>query len=170
MSKTIVLYQSKYGSTARYAQWLGEALGCEVLENKKLQPGRLNDYDTILLGGHLHAGGIAGISFLQKNYEQLKHKHIRVFGVGASPSDPEMIEQCRQRMRLPDVPFFYFRGAWQQDKMTWIDRKLCSMLKKALQKKDSSTFAPWEKALVESIDGNFDWTDKRFLEPLLESL
>ena len=28
--KSIVVYESKYGSTERYAKWIGEELGCRV--------------------------------------------------------------------------------------------------------------------------------------------
>ena len=35
MSKGIIIYKSKYGSTKKYAQWLKEATGFEVMEVKK---------------------------------------------------------------------------------------------------------------------------------------
>ncbi len=35
MSKAIVLYQSKYGAAKKYALWLAEELGCDLLETKQ---------------------------------------------------------------------------------------------------------------------------------------
>ena len=35
----IVLYESKYGSTQRYAKWIGEELNCKVLKISDCLPG-----------------------------------------------------------------------------------------------------------------------------------
>ena len=32
--KSIIIYESKYGSSEKYAKWLGEALSCEVAKRK----------------------------------------------------------------------------------------------------------------------------------------
>ena len=40
MNKAIVLYQSKYGATRKYAEWIAEALGCSAVETKKADVGR----------------------------------------------------------------------------------------------------------------------------------
>ena len=51
--------------------------------------------------------------------------------------------------------------------MTWLDRKLCGMLKKMVAEKESATYEPWEAALMEA-SGNCDWTNKEALKPLIE--
>lgn len=35
MNKTVVIYESKYGSTRRYAQWIAKELGCPLFERKR---------------------------------------------------------------------------------------------------------------------------------------
>ena len=37
-------------------------------------------------------------------------------------------------------------------------------------KKDPSTYEPWEKALIEAFDNKNDWTDKKYIEPILKCL
>lgn len=64
--KAVVVYKSKTGYVKRYAEWIGEALGCEILENKGLRAASLQKYDMIILGGGLYAGSINGIGFLKK--------------------------------------------------------------------------------------------------------
>jgi len=34
MEKIVIMYQSKYGATKKYAQWLSEELGCDLMETK----------------------------------------------------------------------------------------------------------------------------------------
>ena len=70
--KPVVLYASRYGHTQRYAQWLGESLGCPVWNVKGLSPASLASYDTIVLGGSLYAGGMGGLSFLTRHAKSQK--------------------------------------------------------------------------------------------------
>ena len=79
MSKGIILYQSKYGSTKKYAQWLKEATGFEVMEVKKAKADTINGYDTVVMCGAVYASGIAGVSYLRKNKNMLAGKRTAVF-------------------------------------------------------------------------------------------
>ena len=54
--------------------------------------------------------------------------------------------------------------------MSFKDRVLCGALKKAISKKDPDTYEPWMKALMSVGEGNYDWTDRKYLEPILDYL
>lgn len=171
--KGIILYKSKYGTTKKYAGWLSEATGFEMLETSKATVAGLKDYDTIILGGGIYAHGIAGIAFLKKNFQALKDKKLIVFCDGASPFEQSAFDEIRNfnmKGELSDIPVFYCRGCFDLSRMTFIDRKLCQMLQKAVAKKDASECAVWEKALLEAGDKPGDWTDKAYLEPILKEL
>ncbi len=71
---------------------------------------------------------------------------------------------------LQEVPLFYGRGMWDESRMTFVDRNLCKLLRKSVAKKDASTYEPWMKALMCAAGQSCDWTDKRYLHPLLERL
>jgi flavodoxin len=42
MNKTLIIYNSKYGYTKKYAQWLSEALNADICESKNLKSKNLN--------------------------------------------------------------------------------------------------------------------------------
>lgn len=151
MGKGIILYQSKYGSTKKYAQWLEEATGFEVMEVKKAKADTINDYDTVVLCGAVYASGIAGVSYLRKNKNMLAGKRTAVFCVGASPYDEKALGEIKEhnlKEDLKEIPMFYGRGAWDEEGMTFTDRTMCRMLQKAVGKKDPSTYEPWMKAVM----------------------
>ena len=75
----VILYQSKYGATKRYAEWLSEETGFKCKETKKADINEIIEYDSIILGGGIYASGIAGLSFLKKNINKLADKKIIVF-------------------------------------------------------------------------------------------
>ena len=138
MKSCVVLYQSKYGTTKKYAEWLAEELSCDLIETKKATIEQIEKYKTIILGGGIYASGIAGISFLKKYHERLKNKKVIVFAVGASPYDEKAIAALREhnfKEEYSHIPLFYCRGAWNEAVMSWTDRLLCSLLKKLLRKK-----------------------------------
>lgn len=170
MKQGIILYRSKYGATKKYADWICEATGFDTIEAVKADIRQMEQYETIVLCGGIYASGIAGISFFRKNYSRLKTKKIAIFCVGASPYDETAFEEVKAhnlKDDLKNIPVFYGRGAWDQENMKFADRMLCKMLQKAVAKKDPKDYEPWERALI-STDGKVcDWTDKKYLEPLL---
>ncbi len=169
----IILYQSKYGATKRYADWLSEETGFGCIETKKAKIEDIKQYGTIILGGGIYASGIAGLSFLKKHIQELKGKRIIVFCDGASPYQKNAFEQIvahNMTDALADIPCFYCRGAWDMDNMNIVDRNLCRMLQKAVAKKNPDDYELWEKALMEAGDKKCDWTDKSYIEPILEAI
>ena len=60
MERTIVIYKSKYGATDKYAAWIGEELNCPVVELGDFDKKTIDNYDNIIYGGGVHAGGIRG--------------------------------------------------------------------------------------------------------------
>ena len=171
--KGVILYQSKYGATKMYAEWLSEETGFKCIETKKADINEIITYDTIILGGAIYASGIAGLSFLKKNIRKLAGKKIVVFCCGASPYEEKAIQQIREHNMqgdLSDIPFYYCRGAWNMGAMSFKDRTLCKLLRKSVAKKDPSEYELWEKALMEAGDDKCDWTDKKYLDPIIECI
>lgn len=171
--KGIILYKSKYGATERYAQWLSEETGFEIKENSKVSVSDVKKYDVLILGGGIYASGVAGLDFLKKNIDQLSDKKIIVFCDGASPYEEKAFEEIRKhnmKGKLQDIPFYYCRGAWDMGAMTLVDRNLCKMLRKAVAKKDPADYEVWENALMAAGENKCDWTDKSYLNPIIEEL
>lgn len=63
MKKGIIIYQSKYGATKKYAEWLVEMTGFDCIETPKVTLNAAMQYETIILCGGIYASGIAGLSF-----------------------------------------------------------------------------------------------------------
>ena len=169
----IILYQSKYGATKKYADWLSEETGFKCVETKKADIRDIVKYDTVILGGGIYASGIAGLSFLKKNIKRLKGKKIIVFCSGASPYEEKAFEEIRKRnmkAALAGIPLFYCRGAFNMKEMSFKDRTLCKLLRKAVSKKDPADYESWEKALMEAGDNKCDWTDKKYIVPIIDSI
>ena len=173
MKKGIIVYQSKYGATKKYAQWLQSMAKFDSIETPNANLDHVIQYKTILLCGGIYASGIAGLSFLKKNIDKLENKKIAILCVGASPYDEKALKEIKAHNlggNLEKIPLFYGRGTWDESNMKFIDRTLCKILQKSVAKKDPSTYEPWMKALMCAAGQTCDWTDKKYLLPLLDYL
>ncbi len=169
MGKTVVVYQSKYGATKKYATWIAEQLSCDILEQSKCDVDLLLGFDTIICGGGIYASSIAGFSFIRKNFELLKDKNLIVFAVGASPHEESTVLALKNHnfpSEMAAVPFFYCRGSFDMNALSFGHKLLTNMMKKMVGKKDPSQMGAMEKSLVYG-EGPSDWTDQTYLVPLL---
>ena len=66
---TVVVYSSQTGFTKRYAEWLAEELGCQVVSLGDEPRFDASGFDVVVLGGWLHAGGLAGKKWLARARE-----------------------------------------------------------------------------------------------------
>lgn len=170
MNPTLILYKSKYGASRAYAAMLAGELSCEAKDLTacpRLDPA---PWERIIFVGGIYASGLPGLTLLRKRCPDLDPGKLAVLCVGASPFDERALDELRKRC-LPKgweaVPLFYGRGAWDEDKMTWTDRALCGLLQKAVAKKSPEALEPWMEALLSARGQAHDWTDPRYLEPLL---
>lgn len=173
MDRMLVLYQSKYGATRRYAEWIGAAMACKCKEVGSAGIWDVRRYQTFVLCGAVYARGITGLSFIRKYFEGLKDKQLLVLAVGANPPTREVIENLKKRNLPPPfahIPLFYLRGTWREREMTLRDRMLVRTAYKALLKRDPATFVPWERTLYEVHTQEYDWVNRLDLEPLIDYL
>lgn len=171
--KTIVTYKSKYGSAKQYAEWLAEELNCEAVDLSKIKKEKLAEYDTIIHGGGLYAGGLAGLSYYKKNSDIIKGKKFIVYATGAAPSyNEEMIKELKKK-NLEGLPteteFFYCAGNYSYPKMTVGHKMMMKMMDNLLKKqiKENGKVDEWAEGFQDIIFSEFRHVDKKFLAPIV---
>lgn len=172
--KIAVIYKSKYGSTKRYAEWIADDVNADLFESSKVKIEDLQNYETIVFGGSLHAVGIKGVKLITDNFELLKNKKIIVFGVGASAERADAIKHVLEYNFNEDIikkiNFFYLRGAFNYSKLSFIDKMLMNALKAKLKMKKEEDLDEDSKGLLASYDNPVDWTDKKAIIPIVECI
>lgn len=175
MNNTVVVYESKYGSTKRYAQWIAEETKADLVKRSEMSVDSLMEYDTIIYGGGLYASGIIGSSIISKNYERIKDKRIIVFTVGLASTDEEevftpIIEKNFSKDMLEKIKFFHLRGAIDYKKLGLIHKSMMAMLKTMICKKDENELSNDDKELLATYGSKVDFVDKNTIVPLLSFL
>lgn len=89
MLKTVIIYESKYGTTRKVAQYLSLVLGpARYTTTTEFQP-EYEDFDFIIMGTPIYSGKILPeISrFLEDNAEWLKGKKVALYSTSISPEE-----------------------------------------------------------------------------------
>ncbi len=174
MKDTIVLYSSRYGNTKRYAEAIAAKLHCPALDVKKGK-WTLSDYETIIFGGGIYAGGIRGASVLVKHFDRIRDKRLFVFTVGiADPSDTNRFSPMLHKIFSPEmrekIQFYHFRGGMDYSKMGFRHRAMMWMLKSMLAKKPPSQRTDEDEGILATYGGKVDFFDERKIAPLVETV
>lgn len=168
--KTVVVYKSKTGFAKRYAEWIAEALQCDLKENVRLSLEDIWGYDTVIYGGGLYAVGINGVNLIKNSYEALKDKNLIVFVTGATPPREEDLKKVWEmnftEEQRKTIKLFYFRGGFDFSKLNMGNKILMSMMKSKL--KNEKVPSDDERGMLEAFDKPVDFTDRNNILPLIK--
>lgn len=172
MKKIAVVYRSKSGYTEKYARWIAEAVGADLMKGEKTKPEDLLNYETIVFGGGMYASGINGINLITDHFSRLKNKKLIVFGVGASPVRPAVVEEIKNRNLNEEqqeaIDFFLLRGGFDYHKLGPVDRILMQIMKMNLKRKKNPT--PDERGMLNAYAHPVDFTGEKWITPIVDKI
>ena len=169
ITKTIMVYCSRYGTTKTYAHWIAEALSCDCIEVAQASNYDLFSYDMVVYGGGLYASGIAGIKKLKKHHL----KQLVLFTVGlADPASTDYSQIIKSNMKsiTADVTkSFHLRGGIDYSRLGIIHKSGMAMLKKVvLDKKTESELTSDDKIMIATYGSKVDFVSKETIKPIID--
>ncbi|EJO5347620.1 flavodoxin [Clostridium botulinum] len=171
--KIAVIYKSKYGSTKKYAKWIANDVKADLFQVSDINIEKLKEYNIIIYGGGLYASGISGISFITKNFHNLKDTKLIVYTVGLASTDKKevfkpIIEKNFTNSMKDYIKFFHFRGGIDYKKLNLVHKAMMGMLKKITAKKSEDNLTQEEREFLNTYGDKVDFTDKNTIEPLVD--
>jgi len=178
MEKVIVIYKSRYGFTKKYAHWIAQELGAELMEAGNIKASELQNYDVIIYGGGLYAGGVNGFSLITKSFQSIADKSLYLFTVGAADvSDGKNINSIRSSLSKVLTPemeskinIFHFRGGIDYPKLSFIHRTMMSTMVKTIKKKPEPELSNEEKIMLATYGQVVDFTDKSAIDGMIAAI
>ena len=194
--RTIVLYSSKYGAAKTYAEWIAAALGCRVCELSAFTKKELGNYDTVIYGGGVQAGGIRGLEQFAKwirsdlKLRQMARrgtiskedaestgafdKQYYIFAVGISLDAEENRQQLRDinfdKDWLRDLPCFFLPGAFDPAKLAGVDKAIIKVAAKMFQDKPQDRTTSEDAKVLHYFETGCDLMDRARIQPLVEAV
>ena len=176
MSKVLIMYFSKYGSTKKYAEWIASELNGDIFNIKNLKQNILKNYDTIILGSGLYAGKIEGINVIIKNYEEIETKKLVLFTCGlADYSKDSNRNNINKRLEkiIPEkikknIKIFYLQGGINYKKLNLKHKIMMGLLKMMTLKKGIVNLNEEDKEFIETYGQILDFTNKKNVEEIIK--
>jgi len=127
---SIIIYKSKYGSTAQYAEWLRDETGFDLYEIKQC-PTDLNKYDTVVIGSYIRAGRLVLAGWIRSHWQILQQKTVLLMLVNVTVDEASQAKIVPQS--LPDeivrhIQVFPVYGRYLPSEMSSVDRTLIKVV------------------------------------------
>ena len=158
--KGAIFFSSKYGSTAEYANWIGNATGLPVfnVKNKEINPA---DYDFLVIGTPIIYYKLHNLKWIEANMVNIENKPIIFFtvsGAGAGPKLDAWFSKSLPKHFTSRMKHVALRGRQVPKQLTWFDRLMLII---------AGLKNPDPVARREEMKG-FDYMDKSSIEPIVK--
>jgi len=161
--RILIAYQSKYGSTRQYAEWIREACSGDLVNAEEELPD-MSGYDILIIGSSVRIGKIVIAPFIQGQWDAMKGKKVILFTTsGTPPSHPrirEIYEKSLPEEIRKEIRYFPLHGRISREQLTLWDKFLMAVGK--IMERD--------EALKKDMGKDFDGVQRESLSPLLEYL
>lgn len=173
----LVVYDSLYGASRRYAQFIAQQSGAGLLERSQVQPGQLAECRELVYGAGIYAGSLTGGHWLAQQWPLLQGKRLLIFACGMlDPQAPGAKEQVRRQLArvlpepmLEQAEIFPLRGAMDYSKMSGKHRGMMAGLRLFLLLKGKKR-TPDEQAVLDSYGKTLDLVDLSSADRILQAL
>lgn len=160
--RAVVAYQSKYGSTRQYAEWISEELSCDLFDLGKDARPDYSRYEVIIFGGYFRMGGIPVASVIKDNWRNIRGKRVILFTASGTPPGHPGIRKAYGRS-LPDeigreIRHFPLRGRLLGKDVGFFDSILVSI----------GRMVEKDEALRAFMSGDFDGVRRENIRPLID--
>ena len=155
-----IFFSSKYGSTAQYANWIGEATGLPVF-NVKDTNADPSKYDFLILGSPIIYYKLSIHKWVKRHLVSMDSKPIIFFSVSGTPAGAKLngwIADSLPEDFISKMNHVALRGRQIPAQLSWYDRMM--LIIGGLTNKDP-------EAGKQELEG-FDFMDKSSIEPILK--
>lgn len=132
--KTLVVYESVYGHTKQYAEWIAQALNADLKLVDAASDLNPQAYDTIVFGGPIYVGKVKRIQWLSSHADALKGKQIILFTTGMTPPDNTQAYAEMMQTQLPSnvalAGVYHLPGVVDPSKLKLSHRMIFKMVRK----------------------------------------
>lgn len=170
--KNIVVYESKYGSTEKYAKWISEELNCKISRLSDMDIKELVNYDNIIFGGYINSGKLQGFNIIYDNIDKLRDKNILVFAVGMANREDESYKNFKYEYfkALNIIKDFYLRGAFDFKSFTFMDKMKMRIFKVILKLKNENHKYDDLISMISSKAKAYDFTNREYINPIIHEV
>jgi len=167
----LVVFGTRYGSTARIAEEIGKVLSGEGLKVRVVNVAKnpisdISEFDVVIVGSGIKMGKWTSetLDFLKRYEADLSQKRVALFASCGYSREPDKVDGARENFlikianRYPSikpVSLGLFGGVFSFDKYGFAERLMFRGIKKDLEKQGIDTKKPYDFRDWEAVH---EWT------------
>ena len=129
--RVLILYQSKYGSTTQYAEWIHKEIPSQMADIEKCNAPEFMKYDVIVFGGYIRTGRIVIVPLIIENWNTIKGKKVILFTTSGTPPEHPNIGKIYNANLPPvirqEIKYFPLRGRMLHKDLSFYDESLVAI-------------------------------------------
>lgn len=160
--RVLILYQSKYGSTKQYTEWIHKEIPSRMADIEKCNALEFTKYDVIVFGGYIRTGRIVIAPLIIETWNAIKGKKVVLFTTSGTPPEHPNIGKIYNANLPPDIrkeiKYFPLRGRMLHKDLSSYDESLVAVGR--MMEKDDT--------LKRFMTEDFDEVKQENISPILE--
>ena len=166
--KKLILYKSNYGSTQKYAEDVGVAVGADVIPLKKFKWKALDQYDIIVFGGWVLGGNIQGVNDFLSHWDEMKDRNVIIFAVGMGFPNAETRNNLINQnvLDLYHIRFYQFQGSFHFDRLNFLHKTIMKTSLARIARKPDATEA--DQSILSILENPIEVYDQAKVDRLVE--
>lgn len=166
--KVFIICNSKTGFTRRYADWIAEETGGEIVTYQTYRKTEIDAKDIVIYGSRVHIGKVEHLDKIKVRFAQ---QHLIVFATGGIPAAAadavvKLWENSFSDEERTRIPHFYLQGGLNYEKMGFGERTFMKMVAKLSNKSKNGDAA--DSGFADAIQSSYDITSREYVEPLVK--
>ncbi|MBQ6621348.1 MAG: hypothetical protein IJH75_00750 [Mogibacterium sp.] len=169
---TLIIVNSRHGSALRYAEWISNALGTDMIPFNKRRLGYAALYQNIIYIGWVKNGSIEGLNLLQENHHNfgLHGKKIIVCAVGAAEPTKHYLSYIKKYNYIKGEfgkSFYYLPGQVNPDKINAADHGVFNAMNNGILKELPRSEA---EELILRLTQGYNGIDMASVQPIVDEI
>lgn len=123
MENTVVLYESKYGYTKQYAEWIASECNASLYSLNECNDLILYEADLVVFGGGVYGSMINGLNKFRSKMKRHSDLKVIYFAAGIRPMTKRTIKLLQQNnFEDSTTDLMYFQSGLNQENLSKTDK------------------------------------------------
>jgi menaquinone-dependent protoporphyrinogen IX oxidase len=170
IGKILILVSSQTGFTMRYADWISEETGADIMRLEEVSDDSVRPYRIIVFGCPIYGNEYHRMRKCREIQKRHPDKKFIFFATGIYPATEKTLGRIQRNNfgNEKDVALFYFPGGLKKEKLTGSQRALLGIYKVMMKRRDD--LSEDDRTVLKRMGVSGDYTDRSYIDPLIQLL